>query len=136
MIHKACAVALHPDGAPARIVAFEHPIAGHQLVKGTIEPGEPPLKAAARELWEETGVSVRSGLMLGQSTEIAKGETWHFALLRPSPNVLTTWRHQTVDDHGHVFACYWQPLEGPHPFRGDFDRAFGFIKAQLGAGRV
>jgi len=131
IVHKACAVAIHPDGAPTRIVAFHHPTAGTQLVKGGINPGEPPLKAAARELWEETGIPVRAGLLLGHSDQIVPGEIWHFALLRPAPPVAERWQHQTHDDHGHVFDCFWQPLDGGHPFQGRFDRAWAFIQGAL-----
>lgn len=131
-VHKACAVALHPDGAPTRVLAFHHPTAGTQLVKGTVEPDEPPLKAAARELWEETGLTVRAGLLLGHSTQIVPNELWHFALLRPAPPVLSTWAHQTPDDCGHVFACFWQPLDAPSEFEGRFDRAWQEIRGHLG----
>ncbi len=131
MIEKACAVALHPDGTPPRVIAFDHPSAGTQLVKGSIRAGEPPLKAAARELWEETGLSVRSGLSLGQSGAIVPDETWHFALLRVVPPVLERWSHATVDDHDHMFACFWQPLAGQHRFQGRFGRAWSFIRESL-----
>ncbi|MEM6728648.1 MAG: NUDIX domain-containing protein, partial [Pseudomonadota bacterium] len=53
MIGKVCPLVLHPGGAPLRLLAFTHPITGAQIVKGTIEPGEHPTRAAARELWEE-----------------------------------------------------------------------------------
>lgn len=128
---KACAVALHPDGAPARVAAFHHPTQGAQLVKGTITPGEHPTKAAARELWEETGLTVRAGLDLGHSDTIQPGERWHFTLLRPSLPVPNQWQHQTVDDHGHLFSCFWQPLDAEHPFQDRHARAWDFIKAAL-----
>lgn len=44
MIHKAFPAILRDTPAPA-ILAFEHPTAGLQFVKGTVEDGEtPPLK--------------------------------------------------------------------------------------------
>ena len=131
MIHKACAVALHPDGDPVRVLAFHHPTAGTQLVKGTIRPDEPPLKAAARELWEETGITVRAGLLLGQSEAIADGELWHFALLRPAPPVPDRWQHRTLDDHGHIFDCFWQALDGAHAFEDYQARAWVEIYRHL-----
>ncbi|WP_410001350.1 NUDIX domain-containing protein [Rhizobium leguminosarum] len=38
------------------ILAFTHPSAGNQFVKGTVEEGERPQDAAARELREESGL--------------------------------------------------------------------------------
>ena len=112
-------------------LAFHHPTAGTQLVKGTVNPGETPLKAAARALWEETGLTVRAGLLLGHSTGIVPGEDWHFALLRPAPPVPDRWSHQTRDDHGHVFHCVWQTLDAPHSFEDHFDRAWQAIRQWL-----
>ena len=39
-----------------KILAFAHPQAGHQFVKGTIEPGESAGAVAQRELHEEAGI--------------------------------------------------------------------------------
>ncbi len=56
-MYKACPVVLRQDGdGRRRILAFEHPQAGKQLIKGTIEQGEPPDHAALRELAEESGI--------------------------------------------------------------------------------
>jgi 8-oxo-dGTP pyrophosphatase MutT (NUDIX family) len=44
----------HPTQS-LEILAFRHPLAGSQLVKGTIEQGEKYDEAAIRELFEETG---------------------------------------------------------------------------------
>src|SRR6476469_8158119 len=54
--NKACPVVFRDDAAFSRILVFRHPSAGIQLVKGTIEPGEDPAKAAVRELCEESGI--------------------------------------------------------------------------------
>ena len=53
--NKACPVILSCIAGP-RILLFRHPLAGVQLVKGTIESGETPAEAALRELSEEAGI--------------------------------------------------------------------------------
>lgn len=53
---KACAVVLRDRGV-LEILAFEHPLAGLQLVKGSVEPGESSGAAAVRELMEEAAIS-------------------------------------------------------------------------------
>lgn len=129
MTAKACAIVPHPGGAPLRLLAFEHPQAGLQLVKGTLRPDEPPLHAARRELCEETGLVARSGLMLGETADIVPGQLWHFALLRVAPPVAERWRHNCADDGGHVFDCQWRALDGAAPFEGRFARAWDWVKA-------
>lgn len=52
---KACPVVIRDHGH-IEILAFEPPLAGLQLVKGTIEPGETSAAAALRELREESGL--------------------------------------------------------------------------------
>ena len=52
---KACPV-MFRDASMQQILAFEHPEAGLQLVKGRIEPGENARAAALRELAEESGI--------------------------------------------------------------------------------
>ena len=98
MILKACPVVLHPDGAPPRIPVFRHPQAGLQLVKGGIREGESPEAAAARELFEESGLETRSTLLLGTSDSIGADETWHFSLCRIAPPVRARWAHLCRDD--------------------------------------
>lgn len=133
MIAKACPVVLHPEGVPARALFFEHPLAGTQLVKGTVDPGETPLTAAARELFEETGLRAKSGLPLTDSNTIVPGEHWHFALIRVRAPVPVEWSHKTNDDGGQVFRCGWLPLNAPSPFQGRFARAWAVILAAIGS---
>ncbi|MEL6701437.1 MAG: NUDIX domain-containing protein, partial [Pseudomonadota bacterium] len=107
MTARACPVALHPDGGVLRIAAFRHPLAGLQIPKGRIEPGEDATRAAARELFEETGLETVAAVPMG-STQITDQE-WHFALCRVKPPVRDQWRHLCADDGGHLFDCFWQP---------------------------
>ncbi|MFP4601167.1 MAG: NUDIX domain-containing protein [Persicimonas sp.] len=54
-------------GEPHRLLVFEHPMAGIQLPAGTVEPGEDPVTAAAREVFEESGLAVTSqGIVLDE----------------------------------------------------------------------
>ncbi len=132
MIHKACPVALHPDGWPPRIAAFKHPQAGFQLVKGNIEPNENPDRAAARELFEESGLETRATLPLGQSKDIATDQTWHFTLCRIAPPIREQWQHFTKDDGGHLFKFHWHSLEDETPdWHPHYQAAINWIKAAL-----
>jgi ADP-ribose pyrophosphatase YjhB (NUDIX family) len=56
LVNKACTIVLRETLAAKELLVFEHPLAGVQLVKGTIEPGELPEHAALRELCEESGI--------------------------------------------------------------------------------
>ena len=131
MIHKACPVALHPDGAPLRIPVFEHPQAGLQLVKGTIEPGEDPTRAAARELFEESGLETRAAIPMG--TAQINDQTWHFALCRLAPPVRDRWKHFCKDDakngEGHLFKFHWHDINAPLP--QPYQQALDWIRSQL-----
>jgi 8-oxo-dGTP pyrophosphatase MutT (NUDIX family) len=52
---------------PQHLLVFRHPTAGLQLPAGTVGPGEAPVAAAKREVWEETGLEVASrGVVLGE----------------------------------------------------------------------
>lgn len=122
---KACAVVLHPDGAPARLLAFEHPLAGAQLVKGGIKPGETPEYAAMRELYEEAGLESTAALPL--CVKEIEGQPWHFILCRAKPPVRARWQHLCKDDGGHLFRFFWQPVEEAPSFEGPFAQAWATI---------
>jgi 8-oxo-dGTP pyrophosphatase MutT (NUDIX family) len=68
---KACPVVLRSPQGKCEILAFCHPLAGHQFVKGTVEAGETPAAAALRELYEEAGITAQAiTTMLGSSNAI------------------------------------------------------------------
>lgn len=122
---KICPVVLRPS---REILAFRHPLAGLQLVKGSIEAGERPSAAATRELFEEAGITRRPVRNLGQSEGIVIGDTWYFWLMAHSP-LPDAWHHQTEDDGGHRFEFFWQHLDAvPLPeFTPPFVGALAFI---------
>lgn len=128
MIQKACPIALHPDGTPLRLAVFTHPKAGLQLVKGTVEAGETPAKAAARELFEESGLETKSAISIGDSTDIAADQLWHFALCRVALPVRDAWQHHCKDDGGHLFKFHWHPLDMPTDgFAPLYQRALAWV---------
>ena len=99
------------------MLLFVHPLAGVQLVKGTVEPGESVCEAAVRELAEESGIEGSScATDLGAWEQCLPGQVWHFrAMNLPSSALPERWCHQTQDDGGHQFEFFWHPLHGPDP---------------------
>jgi 8-oxo-dGTP pyrophosphatase MutT (NUDIX family) len=81
-MEKACPVVLRLRGG-AEILAFRHPDAGLQIVKGTIEANETPDQAALRELWEEAGIKDARATGRFGSLEIG-ADTWHFIRIQAS----------------------------------------------------
>ena len=106
---KACPVVLR-DVETLEVLAFAHPLAGLQLIKGTIEPSESPADAALRELHEEAGLKghVVGGLGLWQSGYL--GQVWSFHLCEVSSRPPNEWVHHTQDDGGLDFRFFWHPL--------------------------
>jgi 8-oxo-dGTP pyrophosphatase MutT (NUDIX family) len=113
-------------------LAFRHPIAGSQLVKGTIEAAETIQHAAERELFEESGiVGVAIGYLGGVQTTEPKQE-WHFVIC-DTGQLAETWTHRTSDGGGLDFEFFWHPMsEAPnetwHPI---FKEALAFIAQHL-----
>ena len=131
--NKACPVVLS-SSLPIRLLLFRHPLAGTQLVKGTIENGELPSEAALRELTEESGItSTTVETDLGCWDAEHRDQIWSFHLCRSGRHLPERWAHQTLDDHGHVFEFFWAPLDDLpytdcHPV---FHRALTFLFQRL-----
>lgn len=124
---KAVPVVLRQRGE-VEVLAFRHPLAGNQLVKGTIEPDETAEAGALRELAEESGIS--NGRASGRfGSDTIGGTVWHFVRVAVA-DLPDAWSFRTGDDGGHDFAFFWHPLSGAegadwHP---DFRRALAFIR--------
>ena len=127
MSDKVWPIVVRHNGGKPEVLAFSHPSAGKQFVKGTIEPEESPLDAAIRELREESGI--RSEAPMRHLGILSVGEShWHFYECRIS-GLPEAWLHQTEDDFGHSFAFFWHPLDDPldadwHPM---FHKAFACL---------
>lgn len=105
------------------LLCFRHPLAGNQVPKGTVEPGELPEHAVVRELFEETGVvfsgDVQALAVLEHERHGASGDVqiqrWHLFLL-PVSGLPPAWTHGASGseaEDGLCFECFWQPLELP-----------------------
>lgn len=109
---RACPIVMRRDRARAglELLVFRHPLAGTQLVKGTIEFGETPMHAALRELHEESGIPVvPEASLLGTFDVGPPWQVWH-AFLVETPALPDSWSHRAPDDGGHVFRFFWHPL--------------------------
>ncbi|MEM1232759.1 MAG: NUDIX domain-containing protein [Pseudomonadota bacterium] len=133
MIGKVVPLVLHPTGAPMRVLAFDHPKTGAQIVKGTIEPGEHPTRAAARELFEESGLQAVSALELAVRADIWPGEVWHFILTRVRGPLRERFQHFCADDGGHLFRFWWHDLSTDGPFEPPFDQVMLAVREALKA---
>lgn len=109
IITKACPAVLRTRQS-LEILAFEHPLAGFQLVKGSVEPGETTANAAIRELQEEAGITGRVIRDLGTWHSEITGQTWAFHQCHVPADLPDTWTHFAEDDGGHCFRFYWHPL--------------------------
>ncbi|MFD2649565.1 NUDIX domain-containing protein [Devosia albogilva] len=97
-------------GAKREILVFRHALAGMQLVKGTLEPGETPLAGALRELTEEAGLLADPGAgPQWTSAALADGQIWHFVPVSIS-GVPDRFDFFTADDCGHLFRFGWWTL--------------------------
>jgi 8-oxo-dGTP pyrophosphatase MutT (NUDIX family) len=127
---KACPIVVRGTRAFREVLAFQHPSAGRQFVKGTIEPGEAPSQAAERELLEESGLSLPSPLVFAGKHEIdMERQLWHFFYAEVS-GLPDSWDHQATDDNGHVFQFFWHPLHAPldDAWHSLFHEVFGIIR--------
>ncbi|WP_281825400.1 NUDIX domain-containing protein [Jannaschia rubra] len=104
-VRKVCPVVLR-DGA---ILAFRHPRAGCQLVKGTPELGETAARTASRELREESGLTLTPLRHLGRLPVAVPGMVWDFVLMQGGI-IPDRFAHHCDDDGGHLFRFFWHPL--------------------------
>ncbi|MFN3985977.1 MAG: NUDIX domain-containing protein [Rhodocyclaceae bacterium] len=108
---KACPLVVRNRDGQLEILVFGHPLAGIQLAKGTIEPGESSLEASERELKVEAGISLKAKRQLLE-WQRHPGEPILGVCIMESGEVLPDERsHYCEDDGGHVFQFFWHPLK-------------------------
>ena len=110
--NKACPVVLRLAGIRVQVLAFEHPFARRQLIKGTVEPGESPAVTALRELHEEAGIDGAAlGRDLGCWDAGFEGQVWSFHVCDVAVQLPDSWVHHAPDDGGLDFRFFWQSLD-------------------------
>jgi len=132
-MNKACPVVLRSRNDQIEVLVFRHPMAGIQLAKGTIEPGESSLAAAEREFLEESGVALEASHQLLEWQRRPDEPTWEICLMETGDHLPDRWDHYCEDDGGHVFQYFWHPLSLPpnsewHPV---FSEALTVIRKAL-----
>lgn len=107
---KVCALPWRRGARGIEILAFRHPLAGLQLVKGSLDPGEDPAEGARRELAEESGVETPVPGEFWGDAEIGEPPvSWRFFGFEIG-GLPDNWTYRTQDDGGHDFAFFWHPL--------------------------
>ncbi|WP_062661145.1 NUDIX hydrolase [Grimontia celer] len=114
---KVCPLVLREIDGEMNLLLFKHPLAGIQLVKGTVEPFDISYESAAkRELTEESGISyVLNTTYLGSWESGYQDQFWHFVLCQVGETLPKTWCFYTQDDGGHEFQFFWHRLGDPIP---------------------
>ena len=136
---KVCPVILRRAAYGPQVLAFRHPRAGHQIVKGTLEPSEAPGQAALRELFEESGIRLHRPMRPLGPVCIRRGKPadpprWllYAATVCGLPE---RWQHYCTDDGGLVFSFFWHPLALPlRPTHSAFNDAILGVRRALAHG--
>ena len=133
-MNKACPVVLRHNNNKLELLAFKHPTAGIQLVKGNIKKHEPLESACIRELAEESGIQAQVVKQLGVWEPDFKKQIWGLCLMHYEDILPDTWDFVTKDDGGHIFSFFWQPLDSPlnDNWNEVYKGAFQYIKTSLG----
>lgn len=132
-MEKVCAVPYRLGAAGAEVLAFRHPLAGRQFVKGTREAGERTSVGARRELFEESGILLEAEPVLLADALIGAPALRWFIHAWETNGLPDAWEHWTEDGGGHLFSFFWHPLdvdldEEWHPI---FHETFRSIRAML-----
>jgi ADP-ribose pyrophosphatase YjhB (NUDIX family) len=132
-LRKVCPVVVRRIAGRIEILAFRHPLAGCQLVKGTVEAGETIEHSAERELLEESGVVGVARKYLGKIQMRDPEQEWHFVACGVGP-LPGKWTHRTSDGGGLNFEFFWRPLdrEPDESWHPTFRRSLAFIRTQDG----
>ena len=114
---KICPLVLRRGRNSVEVLLFKHPLAGVQLVKGTLEESDHSIEAAGlRELAEESGIkAVYNSHYLGQWESGFQQQLWHFVRCECDP-LPDRWTFHTLDDGGHDFEFFWHDLSQPISF--------------------
>ncbi|ENV31538.1 NUDIX domain-containing protein [Acinetobacter gerneri] len=133
-MEKVVPVLLRQTHHEKQILVFRHPLAGVQIVKGTVEEHETLENAALRELAEESGIKdahIQTHLGIFIPSEI--GPHWHVFLCETESELADHWNHFCQDDGGLNFDFFWYPLnqQPTSEWHQLFVELFQYIQKQL-----
>ena len=136
MTEKAYGFVLRERAAGLELLVFEHaeqPEAGLQVPGGTIEDGETPLAAVAREVLEESGLALEGWEAAATlEHEDAPGsatpgpQRWHCFATTPGTPLPDSWRFEprgSASEQGLRFEYRWIALAGGAPLAGRQEEA-------------
>ncbi|MEM7278874.1 MAG: NUDIX domain-containing protein [Pseudomonadota bacterium] len=132
-MNKACPGVTRITGKGTEILSFHHPLAGRQIVKGTIEPRETLDRACIREIREESGLVGVVSKNLGTWQSHYENKIWGFSLMSVKSPIKDSWSLFANDDGGLTFSYFWWPLKQElagnwHPL---YQGAFRFLRSAL-----
>lgn len=111
---KACPIILREKNDEIEVLSFQHPLAGKQIVKGTIDPGEDYAEAALRELHEESGIDdARVKDFIGNVLFEDEQQSWHIYICETVNRELPeSWSHTALEGDGNEynFSFFWHKL--------------------------
>ena len=128
---KVCPVLTRSGAHGREILAFVHPTAGHQIVKGTLEEGEALEPAALRELAEESGID--SARIMAKIAEIEVPDYcqfWHVYECETDADLAEQPRFgEHIDDLAEFFSGETTMVAHNMPF--DFQMLLFELKREL-----
>ena len=124
-VHKAVAVVVRTRDAILELLVFQHPLAGIQIPKGTVEPGETIEAATLRELHEESGIRLNDPpksigtceLVVSDAPQAAgqlERHVWNISVLDAPTGLPETWRHDAEGSDAEIgltFSYFWVPID-------------------------
>ncbi|MEN5172501.1 NUDIX domain-containing protein [Acinetobacter higginsii] len=131
---KVVPVVLRHKNHGVEILAFHHPLAGTQLIKGTIEQDEQYEQAAIRELFEESGlIAQTNSKFMGNLLLSFNQQDWYFYLCELKSELAETWLHHCQDDGGLDFRFFWYSLDQQPDdhWHETFKEALSFLRQYL-----
>lgn len=130
LVWKLCACVVREGAEGPELLVFDHPQAGTQIPKGTLDEGESHRDGVLRELAEETGVAdveiVRSVGTWDRQVSPTEKHKWEVFELRPTAPLDEDWIHAAEGseiEKGLMLRCHWLRLdmfavEAMHPVFG------------------
>lgn len=144
MIEKAYGFVLRQRAAGLELLAFEHagqPEAGLQVPGGTVEDGEAPLAAVAREVAEESGLRIEDWEAVAtlEHEDVPGSATpgpqrWHCFTATPARPLADCWRFAprgSASERGLRFEYRWIALDGGEPLAGRQEDARRAVAASV-----